>query len=162
MNITRGLIAGVLGIFAGLILPVLLIGSYLLLSWYFNETFEMDRSADIAYWRKYGMEPLTGCAIYLGLTAWATYTPKRNYGFAKTLAILFFCSIALMVFTNILIQSLPQSRSPERYNGFTLTEFFILLIPPLVVASVLIAVRRSGTSELEKVATKNPKDAQQD
>ncbi|QDT44733.1 hypothetical protein Pan241w_48490 [Gimesia alba] len=149
MNITRGLIAGVLGIFAGLILPVLLVGSYLLLTWYFNETFEMDRRADIAYWRKYGMEPLTGCAIYQGLTAWATYTPKRNYGFAKTLAILFFCSMALMVFINILYQSPPQPRSANRDYGLSLSGFLFLLIPPLIVACVLIAVRRAGTKETE-------------
>jgi hypothetical protein len=149
MNITRGLIAGVLGIFAGLILPVLLVGSYLLLSWYFNETFEMDRRADIAYWRNYGEMPLAGCAIYLGLAAWATYTPKRNYGLAKTLAILFFCSIPLMILLSFLqTEPLPPRGSTPRYP-LTLSEFVRIMIPPLAVASVLIAVRRAGTKETE-------------
>jgi hypothetical protein len=152
MNITRGLIAGLLGALVGLILPVLLVGSYLLLSWYFNETFEMDRRADIAYWRDFGDAPLAGCAIYLGLAAWATYTPQQIYGFAKTLAILFFCSMALMALIIIFQQTPSQPRSAERDYSLSLTDLLTLLIPPLLVACVLIAVRRSGAKETEPLS----------
>ncbi|MCA9014279.1 MAG: hypothetical protein KDA77_03000 [Planctomycetaceae bacterium] len=162
MNITRGLIAGILGTLAGLILPVLLVGSYLLLSWYCNETFEMDRRADIAYWRNYGEMPLAGCAIYLGLAAWATYTPKRNYGLAKTLAILFFCSIPLMILVSRLQTEPLQPRGSTPTYPLTLSEFVRILIPPLIVACVLIAIRGSGVKELEKNNTKYPKGAQYD
>lgn len=93
MNIRRGLIAGLIGAVLGMVVPVLVIGLYTVLYWYFNETFEIDRRDDIASWKRDGVSPLVGCAIFVGLASWVTYTPRREFRFTKTLAILFFTSL---------------------------------------------------------------------
>ena len=146
MNITRGIIAGFLGAVAGVILSVLLVSSYLLMYWYFNDTNELLRRDDITYWREHGATPLVGCAIYLGLAAWVTFTPDRKYSLAKTLAILLISTLSLMFFLNLVHLAPPQPRRMEFYEGFTLTDFFRILILPLLVACVLIFLRRSGST----------------
>ncbi|MCH9654518.1 MAG: hypothetical protein K0U86_22295 [Planctomycetes bacterium] len=67
MNIGRGIIAGLIGAVLGVVVPVLVIGLYTLLYWHFNETYDMDRRADIANWKRDAVSPLVGCAIYVGL-----------------------------------------------------------------------------------------------
>lgn len=78
MNFKRGLIAGMLGTVAGALIPVLWIGGYTLLYWFWHDSPAMDREADLAYWQDYGAGPVIGLAIYFGLSAWATYTPPRK------------------------------------------------------------------------------------
>ena len=86
MNITRGIIAALIWALVGALAPILIVGTYTILSWQINNTAEFDRQYDISWWRTRATWPLVGASIYLGLTAWATYTPKRDFGFGKTLA----------------------------------------------------------------------------
>ncbi|MCH9789311.1 MAG: hypothetical protein K0U82_00725 [Planctomycetes bacterium] len=143
MNIGRGIIAGLIGAVLGVVVPVLVIGLYTLLYWHFNETYDMDRRADIANWKRDAVSPLVGCAIYVGLAAWATYTPRREFRFAKTLAVLFFTSMLL----TMLIGSMRQT--PTRYSYRTedfqmsLSGFLLLFLPPLLVSCVMV-FRRCG------------------
>lgn len=146
MNFTRGMIAGLIGAVVGVIAPVLVLGLYLMLSWYFNETHGMDRRADMADWQRHGVVPLVGCAIYVGLAAWATYTPQRNFRFAKTLAILFFASLFLYVLVS-LFDPAPATRYTNQ--ELSLWKFLMLLLPPVVVAVLLVISRCRNASAID-------------
>lgn len=153
MNFTRGMIAGLIGAVVGVIVPVLVLGLYLILTWYFNETHGMDRRADMADWQRDGVVPLVGCAIYVGLAAWATYTPQRNFRFAKTLAILFFASLFLYVLVTFFTPA-PATRYTYREPPFS--EFLMLFLPPVVVAVLLVISRCRNASAID---TQNDSDS---
>ena len=141
-----------LGALAGVLGPVLMVGSYTLLKWHFQETPEMDRSADIDYWRRHAVYPLAGTTIYLGLTAWATCTPRGNYRFARTLVMLFCIALPLtgiLMKTGLTPQRQPYENSPPLY----FSEFLIMLLTPTLIAAILIFIRsrhrdEAGTNEL--------------
>ncbi|WP_417393521.1 hypothetical protein [Gimesia sp.] len=140
INICRGLIAGLLGALTGLLGPVLIVGIYTLLNWYFHQTPEIDRRADMQYWRYHAVAPLAGTTIYLSLAAWATYTPRGTYRFASTLVILLFISFPLTGFlmnTRLTPHRQPYDNSPPLY----FSEFLIMLLAPTLVASLLIVIR---------------------
>jgi predicted permease len=142
MNIARGIIAGLMGALIGAVVPVVVVATFTLLSWHFHDTLEGDRQYDIAWWRMHAVPPLVGAAIYLGLTAWATYTPKRNCGFAKTLAIIFFTSVPLTWLLAALHLTPTRYKNVE-HPAMYFSELLLLLVPPLVMACVLVAARRS-------------------
>jgi predicted permease len=148
MNFARGIIAASIWAGAGPILTVLVVAGFQLLSWQFNNTPEIDRKYDMAWWRMHAVPPLVGISIYLGTAALATYTPHRNQGFAKTLAILFGTALP---FTWFLAQ---LELTPKRYKSIEhpdlyFSEFLLLFLPPLVIAGVLMAVRRSESRSSE-------------
>jgi hypothetical protein len=148
MNIARGILAALLWAVAGVVVPVLVVGGYTVLSWHINNTPEIDREYDVEWWRMHAVPPLVAASVYLGLTAWATYAPRRNYGFAKTLAILFFAAIPLAIPLGALIST------PRRYKGVEHpdmygSEFLLLFLPPLIVSCLLVAIRRSGAREVD-------------
>ncbi|WP_298868360.1 hypothetical protein [uncultured Gimesia sp.] len=142
MNIVRGLIAGLIGAVLGVVVPVVVIGLYTILYWYFNETSDLVRRDDITSWKRDAVDPLVGCAIYVGLAAWATYTPRREFRFSKTLVILFFTSMLLI----ILLNSMRQTPDTYRHSTaedlrMSLPEFLMLLLPPLLVSCVMVINR---------------------
>ncbi|MCA9006858.1 MAG: hypothetical protein KDA70_16400 [Planctomycetaceae bacterium] len=148
MNMIRGLIAGLLGTLVGLLGPVLIVGSYTLLYWYFHETPEMDRRADMKYWRLHAVMPLAGSTIYLGLTAWATFTPRGDYRFARTLVILFCIALPLtgiLMKTSLTPERRPYDNSPPLY----FSEFLIMLLTPTLVAATLIIIRSRRKEETD-------------
>lgn len=154
MNIIRGLIAGLLGTLVGLLGPVLIVGSYTLLYWYFHETPEMDRRADMDYWRFHAVMPLAGTTIYFGLAAWATFTPRGDYRFARTLVMLLCISFPL---TAILMDAIliPRRRPYDNSPPLYVSEFLIMLLTPTLVAATLIIIRsrrkeEAGTNELSE------------
>lgn len=137
MNFKRGLIAGMIGTVAGALIPVVLIGGYTLLFWYWQDSPAIDRQADLQDWQKYGSGPVIGLAIYLGLSAWATYTPPGNHRFAYTLGILFLSSIPLMIVIDQIREPLPPGRSGYEHQ----TDWFevsIFLLSLLVVAWLIV------------------------
>ncbi|QDT99396.1 hypothetical protein [Gimesia aquarii] len=151
MIIMRGMIAGLIGALVGGVVPLVLISLYTITSWYFHNTYEIDRQADIAYWRNEVVYPILGVAIYFGLAAWATYTPKGNYRFTKTLAILFFLSIPLTLFIRVLRQPTPQYKTIEVPNAY-FSEFLLLFLPPLLITCVMIAFRSSVTHNVDTIS----------
>ncbi|QDV20301.1 hypothetical protein Pan153_49760 [Gimesia panareensis] len=140
MNFKRGLIAGMIGTVAGALIPVVLIGGYTLLFWYWYDSPAMDRQADLQHWQKYGSGPIIGLAIYLGLSAWATYTPSGKHRFAYTLGILFLSSVPLMIVIDQLRGPPPPGRSGYEHQ----TDWFevsIFLVSLLAVACLIILFR---------------------
>lgn len=148
MNVARGIIAGLVWAVAGVVVPVLVVGGYTILSWHVNNTSAIDREYDVGWWRMHAVPPLVAVSVYLGLTAWATYTPKRNYGFAKTLAILFSSAILLAMFLSAFISTPRRYKSAED-PGVPLSGYLLLFLPPLIVSCLLVAVRRSGAREVD-------------
>ena len=152
MNFKRGLIAGLIGTFAGALIPVLWIGGYTLLYWFWHDSPAMDREADLAYWRDYGIGPVIGLAFYFGLSAWATYTPREHYRFVSTLGIMFVISIPLTLLLSSL-QLTPQGkRAPDDPTLF-FSEFLIILLPPLAVAWLIVLFRWFRSRKPENIAS---------
>lgn len=148
MNVARGILAALIWAFAGSVVPVLVVGGYTVLSWHINNTPAIDRDYDVGWWRMHAIPPLVAASVYLGLTAWATYTPKRNYGFAKTLAILFFTAIPLAMLLGAFISTPRRYRSVEHPDIYG-SELLLLFLPPVIVSCLLVAVRRSGAREVD-------------
>jgi hypothetical protein len=148
MNVARGIIAALIWAAAGIIVPVVVVGGYTILSWHFNDTLEVDRDYDIAWWRMHAVPPLVGVPIYLGLTAWATYTPKRNHGFAKTLAIIFFTAIPSTWFLAAL-EMTPRRYKSIEHPDIYVSEFLLFFLPPLIMSCILVAIRRSDSQHVD-------------
>lgn len=140
MNFKRGLIAGMLGTVAGALIPVLWIGGYTLLYWFWHDSPAMDREADLAYWQDYGAGPVIGLAIYFGLSAWATYTPPGKHRFVSTLGILFLGSFPLIIFLDQVFQSSnPPHKGMDHQTGWS--DVLIFSLPLLVVAGLIVLFR---------------------
>ncbi len=139
VNIFIGYFAAVLGVF--LLFPMML-----------PVHFDMERAENWhgAYsmkraiyclevnWNSYTkMQARIGVCTFLAFTAWATYAPKGKYGFASTLAIIFFLSIVLWIATLFIPFHLISWY--RRYHD--LMRLIILISPPIFVSLILSLIR---------------------
>jgi hypothetical protein len=145
MNIGRGLLAALALSLIGAVSAVFVICAPVLANLLLTDTHAIERQFDIRWLGLTWIGPSIGVSAYLGLAALATYTPTTNFGFARTLAIIFFLSIPVTVFIGGL------ELTPKRVKSIThpLTypsEIAIFLLPPSVVAFLLLASRVKSVS----------------
>ncbi len=83
------------------------------------------------------MQARIGACTFLAFTAWATYAPKGKYGFASTLAIIFFLSFPLWAmivhFSDLMVNWQGEYPDPIR--------LMILISPPIFVSLILSLIR---------------------
>ena len=161
MNINRGLIAAFTCSSIGAVSTVFLIAVFAVGNWFFNDTTPAEREFDIRWLATAWIVPSIGVSIYLGLTAFTTYSARTNYGFARTLAIIFFVSIPL---TSILgtLELTPKRVKSNEHPILYPSELAILLLPPSVVAALLLASRVNiASNDISTIKKTEPSDAHQ-
>ena len=161
MNIKRGVIAALTCSSIGAASAVMLIAAFVLGNWFINDSIPAEREFDTRWLSSAWMGPAIGVAIYLGLTGFAIFAPTINYGFARTLVIIFFVSIPLTILLGNLELTPKRVKSIE-HPVFYPSELAILIMPPAGIAALLLASRLNGESN-DKIATKKtePSDAHQ-
>jgi hypothetical protein len=159
MNIKRGLIAALICAITGAASAVLFIAVFLVGNWVLYDTHAVKRKFDIRWMATAWTVPAIGVAIYLGLTAFATYTPNMNYGFARTFAIIFLLSIPMAAFLGSLELTPKRVKSLEHPILYP-SELSLLAFPPMTVAILLLATRINLGSNLRSTKeSTEPSDA---
>ncbi len=128
MNIKRGVISALLCSSIGAAVTVLLIAAFVFGNWFINDSIPVERDFDVRWLSTAWMVPAIGVSIYLGVAGFATFAPTINYGFARTLAIIFFVSIPL---TSLLgnLELTPKRVKSIEHPVLYPSELAVLLVP---------------------------------
>jgi hypothetical protein len=147
MNIKRGGIAALICASIGASVSVLLITAFVLGNWFVSATVPVDREFDTCWLSSAWIVPGIGCAIYLGLAGFTTFAPSINYGFARTLSIIFFVAIPLTMFLGSL-ELTPKRVKSIKHPVLYPSELAMLIIPPVGIAFLLVVSRiNNGTND---------------
>jgi len=140
MNVKRGLLAALASSFIGAVSAFLVISALVFGNWLLKDTHASEREFDTRWLATAWIVPAIGVSIYLGLAAFATYAATTNFGFGRTLAIIFFVSIPLTAFLASLELTPKRIKSIDHPVLYP-SEIAILVLPPSVVAFLLLASR---------------------
>jgi hypothetical protein len=86
------------------------------------------------------IHPVLGCAAVFACAGWAASSPRPTYGFAESLAIVFFGSIFLWTMLAAL-EVTPRRLKAVEHPLVYPSEAFALLGAPILVAGLLTALR---------------------
>src|SRR5262245_23863485 len=95
LRVWRGLCGLVLGALGGPVAAVAVALGYTLCCWILSGTNEIDREHDLQELQENMVWPVMGCAVVCACAGWATLAPPGKWSFARSLAFIFFVSVAL-------------------------------------------------------------------
>lgn len=148
MNFLRGIFALLIWAILGPLFLIIGVVVYTVVSWQIYNFAEFDRQFDIDWWRVNAVVPLVVASIFFGLTAWATYTPKFDHGFAKTFAMIALTSFpmsSVLMCSELTPKRVKIIEHPDLYPS----EFLLLFLPPFLISCILIALRRPRHQPLQ-------------
>lgn len=146
MNVCRGLLAGMIAAVSACVAAVLLIAAMVSLNWLLQGSTSWDREYDVGVSLQRLSFVCGPIALYTGLAGWVAYTPRSIHSFTKTLPMIFVGGITV----TLLIASM--NLTPVRYKGdthplFYTSELLIAVLPPLLVACLLVLRRTVFTTD---------------
>jgi hypothetical protein len=160
MNIKRGVISALFCSSIGAAFTVLLIAAFVFGNWFINDSIPVERDFDVRWLSTAWMVPAIGVSIYLGVAGFATFAPTVNYGFARTLAIIFFVSIPL---TSLLgnLELTPKRVKSMEHPVLYPSELAVLLVPPAFIAALLLSWRVNSEFN-DKITSKKTEQSDAD
>lgn len=156
MNISRGIVRTLIWVAVGIPATLLIMACFRTndAAYYLIEDADtgmfLDHTAvltSLTWWHENATVPLIFVATYLGLTALATYLPKGKHGFARTLAILAVAGYFLIGLLDFAGLAPARAKSIEHPTIY-LSEFLVIIVPPIVVAVVLITHRQCSSLQV--------------
>lgn len=140
----RGIVAAILAGSAGALLCAGLLIGFVLCRWQIEGTVEVDRRYDVARLRMQLPGPVLGCLLVSGCAGFATWFPAGKFRFVRSLTIVFLVSIPSWWIGSLLIDFLGLNYKQTTRPMFTLSELFVVGLPPVITAALLSWVRIHG------------------
>jgi hypothetical protein len=146
LNLVRGFFATIVCTLVGAIAPICIMVSLSLLRWWISGASEWDRKYDIHCLKTSLFDPVIGCATVCACAGWVTFAPPGRFRFSLSLATIFAITMPIW-FIAFSLEITPRRYKGIQHPAIYLSELMVLIVPPILAAAIVTALRLRGVSQ---------------